>query len=408
MNSGQQPLGGSLPRSALERILLSQRSMAAAGQDSPLDLSGGLLGHTQVGDPMLSSANMLPSSSSNSSYHQEVLLQRIRQQQEEDAMALSNMRRMHMLRRLDPLSEIAAGVRRAQLGSMAQSNMGMPFFLQPHAAYPPVLLTPSAVALQQQQQQHINSRLRHPGSLEQAYVEQAYDNSRTPSAAITVQNKKKTPRAPKRHRSAMLAKMLPLPEADGPPTLHYIRRLVVPLATEQDDNWLSEFLCFVRTDLIEVFRANEDDVLSRNRWKKVVLGQVGIRCRYCAHLPQNGKTTRSSSYPFTLSRIYQSLTMMLRDHFGNCGCIPAPIKKKFFDLKGTTSQGAMGSNKFWESSSRTIGLVDSPTGIWVADDTRNLPKPKEDAKSEKDRVRSRPTKRNPQLNHLLLKNNDPS
>ena len=130
-----------------------------------------------------------------------------------------------------------------------------------------------------------------------------------------------------------------LPPDDGviPPT-HL--RPQVPLATDEDQNWLSEFLCFVRLELVEIFRANREDVRSRNSSKKVSHGQVGIRCRYCAHLPLSSRASRSSSYPSSLSRIYQSLTMMLRDHFGKCSAIPPPLKQRFLELKGKTSQGA--------------------------------------------------------------------
>eukprot|EP00934_Nitzschia_sp_Nitz4_P006789 Nitzschia sp. Nitz4//scaffold166_size90379//40405//41516//NITZ4_005057-RA/size90379-processed-gene-0.128-mRNA-1//-1//CDS//3329538196//6779//frame0 len=155
-----------------------------------------------------------------------------------------------------------------------------------------------------------------------------------------------------------------LPPKDGltPP---FSQRVCIPLATDEDPNWLSEFLCFVRSDLVEVFRASKDDVRSRNTSKKVRYGQVGIRCRFCAHLPQAARANRSSSYPSSLSRIYQSLTMMLRDHFGSCSSIPPEIKRKYFALKGKTAQGATDSKQFWVYSAKKIGLMDSDNGIWV-------------------------------------------
>lgn len=163
---------------------------------------------------------------------------------------------------------------------------------------------------------------------------------------------------------AELAELLPYPAGKSTPC-HFSQRVCVPLSTDEDENWLSEFLCFVRADLVEIFRATEDDVRSRNSSKKVVQGQVGIRCRYCAHLPPRRRASRSSSYPFTLSRIYQSLTMMLRDHFGSCNAIPSPIRERFLTLKGKTAQGATGSNNFWEHSAKRLGLIDSESGIWV-------------------------------------------
>jgi hypothetical protein len=162
--------------------------------------------------------------------------------------------------------------------------------------------------------------------------------------------------------------LLPLPKVDEAPVLHFRQRSPVPLATDEDQNWLSEFLCFVRLDLVEVFRANHLDVRSRNSSKKVFHGQVGIRCRHCSHLPLSVRASRSSSYPSSLARIYQSLTMMLRDHFGKCNAISPSLKQRFIDLKGKTSQGATDSKHYWVFSAMKRGLVDSESGIWVSSD----------------------------------------
>ena len=163
-----------------------------------------------------------------------------------------------------------------------------------------------------------------------------------------------------------------MPKDDKPePILHYCQRIHVPLATDEDQNWLSDFLCFVRSELVEVFRANHDDVKARNSSKKVSLGQIGIRCRFCAHLPTNARASRSSSYPSSVSRIYQSLTMMLRDHFSKCGAMPQHIQQRFLDLKGKTSQGATDSKHYWIHSSHKLGLVDSDSGIAIRDESES-------------------------------------
>jgi hypothetical protein len=148
---------------------------------------------------------------------------------------------------------------------------------------------------------------------------------------------------------------------------HFSERAHVPLATDEDQNWLSGFLCFVRLELVEMFRASQEDVRSRNSSKKVFHGQVGVRCRFCAHLPLSSRATRSSSYPSSLSRIYQSLTMMLRDHFGKCDAMPDPLKERFQTLKGKTSQGATDSKHYWVYSAMKLGLVDSQHGILISE-----------------------------------------
>jgi hypothetical protein len=59
--------------------------------------------------------------------------------------------------------------------------------------------------------------------------------------------------------------------------------------------------------------------------------------------------------------------MMLRDHFGECGAIPAHLKQRFLELKGKTSQGATDSKHYWVYSAKKLGLVDSENGISVSD-----------------------------------------
>jgi hypothetical protein len=86
----------------------------------------------------------------------------------------------------------------------------------------------------------------------------------------------------------------------------------LPLGIPEDPCWLSEFQCFVRKELIEVFRASHADVKIRVASKKVFYQQAGIRCKFCAHLKPNNRAIRSSAFPSSKRQIYQSFTMMLR------------------------------------------------------------------------------------------------
>ena len=97
-------------------------------------------------------------------------------------------------------------------------------------------------------------------------------------------------------------------------------------------------LCFVRSECVEVFSASSHDVASRTNSKKVVLDQARIRCRFCAHIPHRERAGRSSSFPSLTSRIYQSLTMMLRDHFTICRAMPPQIQHKYDNLKANVEQ----------------------------------------------------------------------
>lgn len=165
--------------------------------------------------------------------------------------------------------------------------------------------------------------------------------------------------------SKSLLERLPFPKSPQQPIPNFQERPFVPLSTDEDQNWLSDLLCFVRSELVEVFRATEDDVRQRNSSKRVRLGQVGLRCRFCAHLAQGSKVGRSSSFPSSLDRIYQSLTMMLRDHFARCTAMPASHQQRFIELKRRTTQGATDSKQYWIHAARKMGLEDTIEGIWV-------------------------------------------
>lgn len=57
----------------------------------------------------------------------------------------------------------------------------------------------------------------------------------------------------------------------------------VALGVKDDDYWLSQLQAFLRKHFAEAFTASDEDVAApmHGRNKPVVLGQVGIRCRYC-------------------------------------------------------------------------------------------------------------------------------
>jgi hypothetical protein len=170
------------------------------------------------------------------------------------------------------------------------------------------------------------------------------------------------PPQPSANSKQRLVERLPFPDSSQDLTASRC----VPLGIDEDVNWLSELLCFVRSELVEVYRAQDTEVRDRNSTRRVRLGQVGIRCRFCAHEPAGTRASRSSCFPSSLARIYQSLTMMMRDHFGNCQAIPQDVLIKYTDLKRNTSQGATDSKTYWVDSAMKLGLEDSDDGIWVS------------------------------------------
>ena len=140
---------------------------------------------------------------------------------------------------------------------------------------------------------------------------------------------------------------------------------------EQDKHRLSDFLCFLRRECIEVFKASAADVSERKKSKKVVLGQVGIRCRFCTHLRGKERVGRSSSFPSSLDRIYQCVAMMIRDHFSKCTLMLPEIREKYEMYRTNNANHLLAGRKkrrgitkkesksYWVESASLLGMSDT-------------------------------------------------
>lgn len=146
---------------------------------------------------------------------------------------------------------------------------------------------------------------------------------------------------------------------------HFSKRPYMHLGTDTDDIWLSKFLTFLRSECIEVFTASQSDVYERKTSKKILVNQVGLRCRFCAHLPYRARVVRSSCFPSSICRIYQSLTMMIREHFSRCPEMPEETRRKYTELKWMTKKGEIESKSHWIESAKSVGMVESEKGIFL-------------------------------------------
>lgn len=146
---------------------------------------------------------------------------------------------------------------------------------------------------------------------------------------------------------------------------HFSKRPYMHLGTDSDEIWLSKFLSFLREECIEVFEATQVDVMERKTSKKIQTSQVGLRCRFCAHVPYRARVVRSSCFPSSISRIYQSLTMMIREHFSRCPEMPSETRSKYTGLKFMTKKGEIESKTHWIESAQSIGMIDTEKGIFL-------------------------------------------
>jgi hypothetical protein len=159
---------------------------------------------------------------------------------------------------------------------------------------------------------------------------------------------------------------------------HAILPLSLPICLARsavDEYKLSEHQNFLRQQ-IEAFPATEEDVMThtRGRNKPILLGQVGIRCRHCAHVPVSRRQKGSTYFPSNKLGIYQAAQNMSTAHIqcGLCTEMPEAIKLKFMAIMSTKnpscSSGA--GRPYWAQSATQLGLVDTEEGIRFI---RNLP-----------------------------------
>ena len=139
------------------------------------------------------------------------------------------------------------------------------------------------------------------------------------------------------------------------------------LSTLADADSLSDRQCYVRSHFVELFISTQADVSTRHSRgaQKLHVGQIGLRCAYCAKLKPRDRAERAICYPSSISRIYQTVADMQRFHFESCVAIPPMVLHTFKSLKTTRPRGVGSPQSYWDRSAREIGLVDTAEGIQV-------------------------------------------
>ncbi len=132
----------------------------------------------------------------------------------------------------------------------------------------------------------------------------------------------------------------------------------VSLHTPEDDDVLSPLHCFMRRYCVEAFSAEPDDVATPRYGKshgfKVEVGQVGIRCLHCKHLPQGKRAERAVCYPSSLRNIYHSIETWQRRHSLVCKHITPWVRKSIMELMESSKTRAGGRRQYWEDSARYV------------------------------------------------------
>lgn len=137
------------------------------------------------------------------------------------------------------------------------------------------------------------------------------------------------------------------------------------LSCPDDKASLSPLRCFLREN-VYAFSATAEDIAVRTPTTfSVAVGQVGIGCIHCLHLPAKERSNRAVCFPFSIGRIYQSVADIQRFHISECKMIPPDVKAKFVELQKASTKGSKGlaTRQYWVTSAKKRGMVDTSNGI---------------------------------------------
>jgi hypothetical protein len=148
------------------------------------------------------------------------------------------------------------------------------------------------------------------------------------------------------------------------------RCLPAPVSDPMDVQLLSVRQVFFRQQL-EIFSATEIESFThaRGRNKRIHFGQVGIRCRHCAHMSVVTRQKGSNYFPSALAGLYQAAQNMCTTHLqtGVCTAMPELIQQEFTRLLSMPKACSGSGRKYWAQSAQKFGLVDTDHGIFQSD-----------------------------------------
>jgi hypothetical protein len=143
---------------------------------------------------------------------------------------------------------------------------------------------------------------------------------------------------------------------------------------DRDEENLTEYQCLLRKQ-IELFEAGSDDIRSnaQGRNTPILLGQVGLRCRYCAPLPRAARTKGAVYYSQTIDGIYQVAQNMSKVHLcERCHRIPREVQDKLKALRGD-NQRAVGGKHYWADGVRALGVYEDGRVLRLNPDPGDAP-----------------------------------
>jgi hypothetical protein len=153
--------------------------------------------------------------------------------------------------------------------------------------------------------------------------------------------------------------------------------IVVPnsLYADGDEDHINPIHNIIRRDILEVFvetpssnfAVGAPDAPGSECGKAVkarqsrFAGRIGLRCRFCKHLPVGTNANLATIYPETLEGIYRACSVRFQKrHIGSCAFIPEWVRSQLADH--AKEKSCRGSKDYWVESALRKGFRTSETG----------------------------------------------
>ena len=156
------------------------------------------------------------------------------------------------------------------------------------------------------------------------------------------------------------------PFVASPPV--YKTRKPITLFLQCDRDSLTPYQCLARQQ-IELFEASpaDADAGTQGRNRTITVGQVGIRCKHCAHLPLRERSRGSTYYPSKLTGIYQAAQNMTNSHMTTyCSSVPKEVREELKRL-GNKKSSAGGGKNYWSGGAKILGVIEDDHGLRFED-----------------------------------------
>ena len=147
----------------------------------------------------------------------------------------------------------------------------------------------------------------------------------------------------------------------------------VPVALPNDRKMLSKYQVLLRSSL-EFCVASTDDTMTsqQGRRQRLRVGQVGVRCIHCSHMPPAFRSKGAANYPRSIGSLYQAAQNVATAHFlspkHSCPHFPAALQKEMMEAKTQPATSLVGP-PYWARQCRKLGMVEEDGSVWLAVDT---------------------------------------